>query len=216
MANRTVQVWGQGYGASPATANVTFNGNTVFSGQIPTIDSSVVYRLPDEQTVLFTFEIPVDLAGTFPVEVVFTGQDAYLSRVFANYSTTSNPVYNPTNREIITSATSTFAEKLAVWTQLAQPALTSEEITVLETGSAVEKTAVLATHNLLLNISTGPDTFTAIAPVPYKINTTVDGVIVTTPDPRPSGAEGEWGWEIPSIDNQGTITFDLVIVAGFE
>jgi len=211
-----VQVWGQGYGASPATANVTFNGNTVFSGQIPTIDSSVVNRLPDEQTVLFTFEIPVDLAGTFPVEVVFTGQDAYLSMVLANYYMTFNPVYNPTNREIITSATSTFAEKLAVWNQLAQPALTSEEITVLETGSDVEKTAVLAAHNLLLNISSGPSSFSSISPIPSKINTTINGVIVTTPDPRPPGAEGEWGWEIPTTGDQGTITFDLVIVAGLE
>ena len=63
MTNRTVQFWGQGYSTPPAaglaltpcTIVATVDGNVVFSGPIPTVESSDILRLPTDQQLLFTF-----------------------------------------------------------------------------------------------------------------------------------------------------------------
>jgi hypothetical protein len=48
-------------------------------------------------------------------------------------------------------------------------------------------------------------------------NNDINGIAVAPPDPLPSGVTGEWGWEIPCInDGVGTISFDLIITAGVE
>jgi hypothetical protein len=39
--NRTFAFYGLGYGASPVTLTVTFNGNQVFSGTVPTVDQEI-------------------------------------------------------------------------------------------------------------------------------------------------------------------------------
>jgi hypothetical protein len=152
MANRTIQIWGQGYGSTPCTANVTFGGDIVFSGPIPTVDSTIVARLPDEQTMLINFEVPIELSGTFPVTIEFVGTDAFISAVLANYS-----------------------------------------------------------------VQNDSETFFPVALPQYKTNVNINGIAVAPPDPLPSGVTGEWGWEIPCInDGVGTISFDLIITAGVE
>jgi hypothetical protein len=214
MAIRTIQIWGQGYGPDTVTANVTFNGNTVFSGQIPTVDAVDIRYLPADQTCLISFEVPVELSGTFPVSIEFTGSDAYVSTVIANYCSRSNPIYTAEDQAIFVNPESTFSEKLAIWTRLADPALTSEDIVVLETGTPVERQAVLAAHGLSFAVSAGPDVFAAVAQPQCKINTVINGVTVAVPDPQPESAKGEWGWEIPSVEDVGIFNFDLVINSG--
>jgi hypothetical protein len=214
MTNRTIQILGQGYGSTPCTANVTFNGNTVFSGQISTIDSPIVYRFPSEQTNLISFEVPMELSGTFPVTIEFTGTDVFVSAVLANYCAQYNPVYTPADIATITDPESTSSEKLAIWIPLADPALTSEDIAVLETGSWQEQQAVLAQHGLVLTTSTGPEIFSAVAMPQCKTNVQINGVAVAPPYPLPPESSGEYGWEIPGINNVGTFSFDLVIIAG--
>jgi hypothetical protein len=189
----------------------------VFSGQIPTLDSTTVARLPDEQTVLMSFEVPIELSGTFPVVIEFTGDDVYVAKVLANYSKQLNPIYTPAEMAIISNPATTLSEKLAIWTPLADPAFTSEDIATLETGTREEKDAVLAQCGLSPVISSGPEAFIPVSsPTQYKINVNINDVAVAPPDPLPLGVTGEWGWEIPSIDNVGTCSFDLVINQGLE
>ena len=97
MTNRTVQFLGQGYSTPPAegltltpcTITATVDGNVVFSGAIPTTESSDIQRLPADQQVLFTFEIPLVTTGssyTIPVRLDITGDDVFLEQINANYS----------------------------------------------------------------------------------------------------------------------------------
>jgi hypothetical protein len=72
MTNRTIQFLGQGYspaGTTPMQIVVTLDGNTVYSGAIPTLYTSEIARQPANQTVLFTCETPVSFAGTVPMTI---------------------------------------------------------------------------------------------------------------------------------------------------
>ena len=96
MTTRTVQFWGQGYsipieglGLTPNTITATVDGTVVFSGAIPTVYDSDILRLPTDQTILFTCEIPMVTTGntyTLPVSLAITGDDVYLEQIDANYA----------------------------------------------------------------------------------------------------------------------------------
>jgi hypothetical protein len=101
MTTRTVQFLGQGYSTPPAeglaltpcTITATVSGNQVFSGTIPTTESSDIFRSPGEQQVLFTFEIPLVTTGntyTLPVSLSITGDDVFLEQINANYCNLGN------------------------------------------------------------------------------------------------------------------------------
>jgi hypothetical protein len=85
MTNRTVQIWGQGYGATPCSITATLNGTQVFSGSVPTVDSSDIGRLPTDQQILFTFEIPMDMSGPQAMVLEISGADLYMEQILANY-----------------------------------------------------------------------------------------------------------------------------------
>jgi len=116
MTTRTVQFWGQGYSTPPAegltltpcTITATVDGNVVFSGAIPTSESSDILRLPGDQQVLFTFEIPLVTTGgdyTIPVSLAITGDDVFLEQINANYSQLASGLSSgPTGFIGITSA----------------------------------------------------------------------------------------------------------------
>ena len=107
MTTRTVQFYGQGYSTPPAagltltpcTITATVDGTVVFSGPVPTIESSDILRDPSEQEILFTFEIPLititDPPGygntyTLPVSLAITGDDVYLEQINTNYNCLAN------------------------------------------------------------------------------------------------------------------------------
>ena len=77
MSNRTIQIRGYGYGSTTCSATVSYNGATVFSGNIPTLDQYQVLLLPTEQVELFSFEIDVNTAGTFPLIINLTGGNTW-------------------------------------------------------------------------------------------------------------------------------------------
>ena len=91
MANRTIQFLGQGYaptGTEPIMVTATLDGNTVYTGTIPTLYTSNIGRLPTDQVVLFTCEIPVEFAGTVPMTISLdspVGVDAYFEQMLSNY-----------------------------------------------------------------------------------------------------------------------------------
>jgi hypothetical protein len=110
---------------------------------------------------------------------------------------------------------------LAIREPLANPPLSSEDITFLTNNSWPTTTPTLAEHNLTTYISSGVSVFNNIT------NTSNDArgnVVITNatyyntpPTPRPTGAEGTWGWEIETAPGQTSImTFDLNVTAGVE
>jgi len=118
MTNRTVQFWGQGYSTPPAAGleftpcsiTATVDGNQVFSGAIPTIEGTDIGRLPADQAILFTFEIPLVTTGntayTLPVSLDITGDDVYLEQILINYcAQAGNTSSGPTGFGITTGGT---------------------------------------------------------------------------------------------------------------
>ena len=88
MANKTLQFLGNGYGptGTDAAVVVTFDGNTVFTGSIPTIyNAGEPLKAPDEMQPLFTVEVPVETLGTFPMTVQVTaGDQVDLTQILSN------------------------------------------------------------------------------------------------------------------------------------
>lgn len=90
MTMRTVKIQGLAYGATPASITVTYNGETVFSGEVPTQDAPVP-ALPDltldSQLVDFcTFEIPVEAEGEFPMTCTVHSGTAVFGPILSNYN----------------------------------------------------------------------------------------------------------------------------------
>jgi hypothetical protein len=88
MANKTLQFLGNGYGptGTAAAVTVTFNGNSVYTGSVPTIyNAGEPLKAPDEMQPLFTIEIPEDTVGTFPMTVQVTaGDQVDLTQILSN------------------------------------------------------------------------------------------------------------------------------------
>lgn len=102
MITRTVLFRGQGYNAlpqsgvelTPCTITATVDGNVVFSGEIPTLESSKFLYSSTNQVSLFTCQIPLITTGndyTLPVKLAITGDCVYLGQIEADYC------YNTTN-----------------------------------------------------------------------------------------------------------------------
>jgi hypothetical protein len=212
MSNRTIQIQGYGYGSTTCSATVSYNGATVFSGTIPTLDQAQVFVTPTEQVAIFTFEIDVTTAGTFPLIINVTGGNTvYIEQVLSNYMPVHNPVYTASGWAIITDPASTSAQKLAVFEPLAVPPLSEADIAVLEQGTtSPEATAVLAAHGLSYYVSGGADNYAQISSAQSKSNVVINGSSFAPYSP-PSG---EWGWQVPIVSGTGTFACDLVVAAG--
>ena len=212
MSNRTIQIKGYGYGSTTCSANVSYNGATVFSGTIPTLNQAEILLLPVEQVVMLTFEIDVVAAGTFPLTINITGGNAaYIEQVLSNYIPVQNPVYSASDWAIITNPSSTNEQKIAVFVPLAVPPLSEADIAVLQQGTGgPEALAVLAAHGLSLFVSSGADNYGAISSSQSKSNVIINGTSLTPGNPPP----GEWGWEVPVVSGTGTFACDLIVTAG--
>jgi hypothetical protein len=109
MTTRTVLFRGQGYSSPcqgceliPCTITATVDGNVVFSGAIPTLESSEFFQAPTNQIILFTCQIPLVTTGddyTLPVSLAITGDHVYLGQIEADYcyNTTNSSYHYATN-----------------------------------------------------------------------------------------------------------------------
>lgn len=219
MANRTIEVYGWVQSATTCSANVTFNGNVVHSGPVPIVATQPEIDPPNGFSEgLFTFQIPISSESeTFPMTIAFNGgEQALVQRVLTNYSRLNNPVYTQEQWLIVANVTpSTRAERNAIMIPLATPALTAEEINVLETANTTspESQAIMNSHGIGYHVSNGP----AVNKSTHlqgqaKTNVVVNGTAVT-PGTEPPG---EWGYNIPFVEGVGTISFDLVVDPGLE
>jgi hypothetical protein len=220
MANRTIQFLGQGYaptGTDPIVITATLNGNVVYTGNISTLYTSTVGRLPEDQAVLFTCELPVDFSGTLPMSIALdspVGVTAYFEQIYSNYMPVFNPVYTDSEIIVLINPASTAVETTAIYTAKAVPPLSAAEIAILETGTLAEKTPVLASHNLTVLVSSGPGTFVGVnGGGEPKTNVTINGIAQTRGD-TPAGG---WGWEVEfPAEGSGLFEFNLTVAAGQE
>jgi hypothetical protein len=91
MTTRTAQFIGYGFGETPTSVTVTFDGNPVYTGTVPT--QNIVYDpavpVTPEQQVAFTVEIPLE-AGAWPMTITVDGGSAVFGPVASNYNSYGN------------------------------------------------------------------------------------------------------------------------------
>ena len=95
MTNRTIRVYGQGFGPTEVEISVTANGSQVFNGPVSTVDQPLVpLQWPLEQSeILFSMEVPVEFQGTMPIEItVNSGSGILLQKMSINYVRLPNNV----------------------------------------------------------------------------------------------------------------------------
>ena len=95
--NRTLQFYGLAYGNSNVSLTAIINGTTVFSGEVPTINSPMPTRPIDlsNEVILFSTEnstlFPTNYYGTYPMSITVTGGYAAVFRTIkSNYGMGAN------------------------------------------------------------------------------------------------------------------------------
>lgn len=198
MANRTIQLLGQGYGSSPAQITVTANGNTVFSGTVSAVDQPPP-PLPNPALtlaeILCTFEIDQAFTGQIPMTCAVSSGTVIFAQICANFVLISNPVYTPEQIAILTSPTTTQAERVTIYTQVAVPSLSQTDIdTLLDPASTpAQINAILVAHNCLPYISSGADGYGPIDNTDARSSVVIDGIAQT---PDHGQLPGTWWWII--------------------
>lgn len=85
MYNRTVRVFGQGFGSTPASITATLNGNVVFNGEIPTVDEPPTVSI-ENPPILFEFEVPLNTNGNIPQTITINNGTVVFAGISANYN----------------------------------------------------------------------------------------------------------------------------------
>lgn len=197
MANKTIKFYGRGFGTTPAAINVVYNGNTVYTGEVPTVDEppSALPDVPvDQLSFLFSLDVPVEYSGTAPMSVETTAGSVTLGSELTNYKLLKNPVFTPEQWAIIIDPTKV-PESLQIRVDLATPAFTSEEIALLQDTlvSQTEKQEVVTAHNVQNWVNSGTE-FNGINNE-TKTDVKLNGVVQ---DPvRWEDESGIWYWLIP-------------------
>lgn len=212
MANRTLQITGYGYGSTPATVVVTFDGSEIFSGEVPTLDQENVLILPSEQTVLCTTEIPMNFSGTKPLVFQVTNGNVCFAEQLTNYQSRENPVFTTAELEILDDSASTQAERIAVYSAHATPSFTAEDIVVLEGSDTAAKQVLLAEHGVSHYITAGADVYgTCNTAGLQNTDVSIDGTPVVYPDPNPYAGSFYW-----TVNNGSTLSCTVNISPGKE
>jgi hypothetical protein len=94
MTTRTVKMLGLAYGPTPAEIEITFDGNTIYTGTVSTTDSPLP-SLPNSEltptTIEFCqFEIPMEFSGTKPMSCTVNNGTVIFAQIVANYCAIAN------------------------------------------------------------------------------------------------------------------------------
>lgn len=211
MANRTVQILGQGYGASPAQVTVTANGNTVFSGSVSSIDQPVP-SLPSPglnlSEILCTFEIDQAFTGQIPMTCEVTVGTVIFSTISVNYVMVPNPIYTAEQYSVLTNPTSTDEQRNAIILAApAVPPLSAEDIALIQGPDTPpdQYIAVLNAHNLQSNVNGGVDIFGPISDNDPRTNVYLNGILQ---NPDRTDLAGTWWWHMYA---GSTLSYDLTV-----
>ena len=199
MANRTIQILGQGYGATPAQITVTANGNTVFSGTVSAVDQPLP-ALPNLDInlseILCTFEIDQAFTGQIPMTCAVSSGTVIFAQVFANYVKIPNPVYTQVQLDVISDPSAPEADKVAIYTQVANPPLSQADIDALLDPAVTpnQKNQILIAHNCQTTISSGANGYGSIDnDSDARSSVFIDGIAQI---PDHGELPGTWWWKI--------------------
>lgn len=84
MTNRTVKILGWGEGTAKITA--ILDGETVFSGNVDLVEMSKENETIETAPTLFTFDIPIEFAGTKHMVISVAGTTVRFGQIVANYT----------------------------------------------------------------------------------------------------------------------------------
>jgi hypothetical protein len=198
MDNRTIQIFGQGYGPEPVTITAKANGNVVFSGAVTTLNETIPPRNTIVPQLLYSFEIDRSFSGVIPMTCEVSSGTALLATVKANYMLAPNPAYTSAQLDVLADPNSTDDELYAVYSVGANPPFTQSETDTLYDLDVPEseKDAIFVAHNCTALVATGVDGF---AELPSDPNSSVilyqDGQ--STPlYPDHEEAPGTWSWTV--------------------
>jgi hypothetical protein len=220
MTTRTFQFYGRGYseGAFPVSITVTFNDIVIYDGEIPTLEYAPINYSTDPVLLFTGGEVPVDFSGTVPMTITLhNGARALIGTVYSNYVQIPNPVFTPEQYATITSPAGTRNdEKLGIYTSLANPPMTQEDIDLLtnQSAPAMEIKTMLATHGILPLVSGGADHWdTSFFTSDCRTDITINQVPQSVTDFRSEDKSGHWNWVIDAGD---VMTYNLNVQAGQE
>ena len=229
--NRTLQFYGLAYGDSNVSLTAIINGTTVFSGEVPTINSSMPVPPIDfsNEVILFSIEnstlFPTNYSGAYPMSIVVSGgYAAVLNNINCNYMPTAITVMENS---------SISGNVLTVGT------VSSGNVSI---GQILHGTGIVTATRII----SGSDTTWIVNNSQTVPNTTITGIVIipgpgvaneylpcyngnptnseATPDPRSSviidgiaqvpplpKSQGLWGWIVPS---GSTIAYNLNVSLG--
>jgi hypothetical protein len=208
MTIKTLKFYGRGYGSTPATISVTQNGVNVYTGAVTTFDEPRADM--KDPVVLFESTTTVDFEGLIPMSIEVTNGSVVFAWIAENYATITNPIFSEAQLPILRSPLSTNEEKITIYSAVAVPPFSTEEIELLYTGTEYEKKAILADHNASLLINGGPDQFGDINIGEGRANVAINGIPKIPLSPRPEDKKGTWNWEVSA---GSVLTYDLIILA---
>ena len=215
MTNRTVQIYGYGYGSTPASIEVTLDGNIVYNGTIATTSGPTPTLPDDRDTVTFVaiceFELPVDYAGTLPMSCNVTNGTVIFAEIYANYCKITNPVYTEQEIQTLGNTSTPVSELIPILSAHASPPFSAGDIAFLESNPRSTWKPLLVEHNALAMISSGPTGYKFInGPDDPRTGVTIDGI---SQIPDHNQYPGQWWYR---VNNGSTLAYNMVVDAGME
>lgn len=86
MVTRTIKILGWGVGSQQSELTATLDGETVFSGIVPLVEMTSENDRIETAPTLFSFEVPMDFAGTARMKIVKDQATIRFANIVANYT----------------------------------------------------------------------------------------------------------------------------------
>lgn len=218
MTNRTFQFRGIGYGAEPASITAVVNGQTIYNGTIPTVNTPPNTEQSDVVNI-FTWNSNIGSMDSYIEPASFTVNSGVVKFASSrtNFCKLRNPAFSAEQIAVLENPASTQSQRVAVKASVASPPFTAEEIAFLEStdpANEAAQTALLRSHGAAHYVSTGADGFGFLFPQGQeRASVAIDGVPQTTDPEQFPEAQGTWWWNVSA---GSTITFTWTVEAGLE
>jgi len=202
MAKRTIKIAGLAYGPEAAVIKIAANENEVFSGVIPNSGTLTPTRPANGEEVVFdaicTFDIDLDFSGELLMSYQVMSGNVILEKIFSNLALVPNPGYTAEHLAVISNPDTSLSDLLAIYTPVADPSLTTEEMDILLDPATPDESwnNILSSHKLHASIPGGVDDWDDISQDrsdPRK-DVKINGVSVDDFDRE--DLTGTWWWRL--------------------